>query len=144
MTSSSKEPRQKLNPDARVDSQTETKTSSNEWLSFPMLLPGSIFAASDLKTNLRRLLYPFDLAYFTFTQYDKSQKLYTHSKKNFNIEFINHHICHASSVFFVSPYQESAILTIDGRGESVSTMFAYGKNNQIDIIKEFKIPNSIW
>ncbi len=72
----------------------------------------------------------------------KIQKLFK-TKKNFNIDFINHHICHASSVFFVSPYQESAILTIDGRGESVSTMFAYGKNNQIDIIKEFKIPNSI-
>ena len=88
MTSSSKEPRQKLNPDARVDSQTETetKTSSNEWLSLPLLLPGSIFTVSDLKTNLRRLFYPFDLAYFTFTQYDKSQKLYTHSKQKFNIE----------------------------------------------------------
>ena len=65
------------------------------------------------------------------------------SQKKFNIDFVSHHICHASSVFFVSPYEESAILTIDGRGESASTMFAHGKNNQIDIIKEFKIPNSI-
>lgn len=82
MTSSSKEPRQKLNPDALTDSGDETRTSSDEWL-----LPWSDFAASDLKTNLRRLFYPFDLAYFTFTQYDKSQKLYSHSKQNSNVGF---------------------------------------------------------
>ncbi len=64
-------------------------------------------------------------------------------KKKINIQYIDHHLCHASSVYFVSPFKESAILTMDGRGESTSTMLSHGINNNIKIIKEYKVPNSV-
>ena len=65
------------------------------------------------------------------------------TKKKINIQYIDHHLCHASSVYFVSPFKESAILTMDGRGESTSTMLSHGINNNIKIIKEYKVPNSV-
>jgi len=43
----------------------------------------------------------------------------------------------------MSPYSDSAILTLDGRGESASTMLSYGKNNKIKKIKEIKVPHSL-
>jgi len=59
------------------------------------------------------------------------------------VEFIEHHLCHASNSFHVSPFSEAAILTIDGRGESVSTMLAVGKKNKIQKIIEIKVPHSL-
>jgi len=59
------------------------------------------------------------------------------------IHFIEHHLGHAASTFFVSKFEEAAILTIDGRGESTSTMFARGKGNKIEKLREIKVPNSL-
>ena len=73
----------------------------------------------------------------------KTLNEYFKTNIDFKIEYVDHHLSHASSVFFVSPFNESAILTIDGRGESTSTMLSYGKNNEIKILQEFKIPHSV-
>ncbi len=66
---------------------------------------------------------------------------------NFDLDekiiWIPHHICHASSAFFVSPFKESAILSIDGIGEFSSTWLGYGKDNNLHAIKEFFYPHSI-
>ena len=59
------------------------------------------------------------------------------------IKFIEHHLAHAASSFFVSPYGKSAILTFDGRGESTSTMLSYGSGNTISKINETKVPHSL-
>lgn len=59
------------------------------------------------------------------------------------VHFIEHHLAHAASCFFISPFEEAAILTIDGRGESTSTMFARGKGNKIEKLREIKVPNSL-
>lgn len=59
------------------------------------------------------------------------------------VEFVEHHLSHAASVFFVSPFEEAAILTIDGRGESTTTMMAAGSKNKIEKIKEIKVPHSL-
>ena len=59
------------------------------------------------------------------------------------INFIEHHLCHAASAFFVSPFEEAAILTIDGRGESTSTMMSVGRKNKISKICEVKVPHSL-
>ncbi len=59
------------------------------------------------------------------------------------IHFIEHHLCHAASAFFVSPFAEAAILTIDGRGESACTMFSRGHGNKIEKISEVKVPHSL-
>jgi len=59
------------------------------------------------------------------------------------IHFVEHHPAHAASAFFVSKFEEAAILTMDGRGESTSTMMAVGKGNKITKIREIKVPHSL-
>ena len=57
--------------------------------------------------------------------------------------FGEHHGSHASSCFYSSPFIESAILTLDGVGEWVTTSLAYGKNNKITFLKEINFPSSL-
>jgi len=59
------------------------------------------------------------------------------------VRFVEHHLAHAASAFFVSPFDEAAILTVDGRGESTTTMLAVGQGNRIDKIKEICAPHSL-
>jgi len=57
--------------------------------------------------------------------------------------FSGHHISHAASAFFASPYNESAILTIDGVGEWGTASIALGRNNEISMLKELHFPHSL-
>ncbi|MBO9571445.1 MAG: carbamoyltransferase [Chitinophagaceae bacterium] len=58
-------------------------------------------------------------------------------------QFVNHHIAHAASAFHASPFKEAAVLTIDGRGERITTGFYYGKENQLEPIADVGLPNSL-
>jgi carbamoyltransferase len=66
---------------------------------------------------------------------------------NFNdikkINFSEHHLSHAASAFFSSPYEEAIILTLDGVGEWATTTISLGKNNRINILKEIHFPHSL-
>ena len=57
--------------------------------------------------------------------------------------FSEHHLSHAASAFFPSPFKNAAILTIDGVGEWTTTSLAIGDKNKIDIKKEIHFPHSI-
>ena len=57
--------------------------------------------------------------------------------------FSEHHLSHAASAFFPSPFNEAAILTMDGVGEWSTTSLAIGESNNIDIHKEILFPHSI-
>jgi carbamoyltransferase len=59
------------------------------------------------------------------------------------ILFCSHHMAHAASTFFVSPFEESAILTVDGVGEWATASLGVGKDNHITITDEMKFPNSV-
>ena len=59
------------------------------------------------------------------------------------ILFSEHHLSHAASAFFPSPFKDSAVLTMDGVGEWVTTSLAIGSGNSLKIIKEIKFPHSI-
>lgn len=59
------------------------------------------------------------------------------------IQWIPHHICHASSSFFLSPFREAATLSIDGIGEFSSTWMGSGINNELHVIKEINYPHSL-
>ena len=59
------------------------------------------------------------------------------------IFFSEHHFSHAASAFYPSPFDEAAILTIDGVGEMATTTLAIGKNNKIEIVKEIHFPHSL-
>ena len=63
--------------------------------------------------------------------------------KNCKFLFLEHHLCHAASAFFVSPYKESAILSWDGRGQWAWLLTAIGRNNKIKILRKEYIPNSL-
>jgi len=57
--------------------------------------------------------------------------------------FPEHHLSHAASAFYPSPFDEAAILTIDGVGEWATTTIGHGKGNQISILRELPFPHSI-
>ena len=67
--------------------------------------------------------------------------------ENFNDErkifFSEHHMSHAASAFFPSPFNEAIILTADGVGEWATSTVAVGKNNNIEIKKEIHFPHSL-
>ena len=57
--------------------------------------------------------------------------------------FTEHHLSHAASAFFPSPFEEALILTMDGVGEWATTSVALGRGNKIDVIKEIHFPHSL-
>ena len=64
--------------------------------------------------------------------------------KNENkILFSEHHLSHAASAFYPSPFDEAVILTADGVGEWATTTVAIGKNNNLEIKKELHFPHSL-
>ena len=64
-------------------------------------------------------------------------------KSDENIFFSDHHLSHAASAFFPSPFEEAVILTADGVGEWATTTVAVGKNNKLEIKKEIHFPHSL-
>ncbi len=58
-------------------------------------------------------------------------------------EFIDHHVAHAASAFYASGFEESAILTLDGRGELATTMLAVGRGHMIERVAEVNYPHSL-
>ena len=59
------------------------------------------------------------------------------------ILFPEHHLSHAASAFYPSPFKEAAILTIDGVGEWATTAIGHGKGNGIKILRELHFPHSV-
>lgn len=57
--------------------------------------------------------------------------------------FSEHHLSHAASAFYPSPFEKAAILTIDGVGEWATASIAYGEGNSVKTLKEMKFPNSL-
>tara|TARA_B100000575_G_C23110470_1_gene641420 strand:- start:49 stop:1872 length:1824 start_codon:yes stop_codon:yes gene_type:complete len=57
--------------------------------------------------------------------------------------FSEHHLSHAASAFYPSPFEEAAILTMDGVGEWATSSLSFGKNNKITILKEMYFPHSL-
>jgi len=57
--------------------------------------------------------------------------------------FTDHHESHAASAFFPSPYDEAAILTLDGVGEWTTTCFGVGRGNKIELQEEQRFPHSL-
>jgi len=63
--------------------------------------------------------------------------------KKIQILFPEHHLSHAASAFYPSPFQDAAILTIDGAGEWATTTIGHGKDHEIKIINELHFPHSL-
>ena len=70
------------------------------------------------------------------------QELSIKKNKKIPIYYINHHYCHAAN-FFISPFKNSSILTVDAFGEKQSVGFFKGKNNEINSIWSQEFPHSL-
>ena len=75
--------------------------------------------------------------------FNKLKKHDRNYKSDKNIFFSDHHLSHAASAFFPSPFKEAVILTADGVGEWATTTVAVGKNNNLEIKKEIHFPHSL-
>jgi carbamoyltransferase len=59
------------------------------------------------------------------------------------LRFSEHHLSHAASAFFASPFDEALVLTMDGVGEWATTSAAIGRGNRLEVIKELHFPHSL-
>ncbi|MFO1094900.1 MAG: carbamoyltransferase [Planctomycetaceae bacterium] len=57
--------------------------------------------------------------------------------------FAEHHEAHAASAFFPSPFEEAAILTVDGVGEWATATMGVGRGNRIELLRELRFPHSV-
>jgi len=92
-------------------------------MAMPLWIREKLFQKSLLRDELERLAPGFDW----------ERKLL----------FTEHHLSHAASAFYPSPFQEALILTMDGVGEWATTSVALGRGNRIEVIKEIHFPHSL-
>jgi carbamoyltransferase len=85
---------------------------------------------------IKEKLFQKDILYKNLKKIDSSFEL----KK---ILFSEHHLSHAGSAFFPSPFEESLILTMDGVGEWTTTSLSIGKGGDIKVLKEVHFPHSL-
>jgi len=93
---------------------------------------------------------------FTYGQFRRGMAVYLKDKlwvkaelkENLHVRddqvlFVPHHLSHASSSYYCSPFQESAILTVDGVGEWTTTSIGRGEGNKIILLQEIRYPHSL-
>ncbi len=92
-------------------------------MAMPLWIKEKLFQKALLRDELSR-----------FSPYFDSEK---------KLLFAEHHQSHAASAFFASPFEQAAVLTMDGVGEWATTSFGIGCGNQLQITKEIHFPHSL-
>lgn len=156
-----------LLPISRTDLETFGWKSSPEIYQEDLDLPFDLdrdYSAVDFgkleKFNLL-LNYLLDAGGITFDAVDCVAYSYRHNasarkffkERNPNIEFVvpEHHYSHACQAFLPSPFEEAAIMVVDGQGvplartggDQLSGCLAYGKGNSIDVLRDLPVKNSL-
>ncbi|MBL9039418.1 MAG: carbamoyltransferase [Archangium sp.] len=67
----------------------------------------------------------------------------TSTKPRFQFHLLEHHLCHAASTFLCSPFDDAAILTVDGAGEWTTAMLAHGQGRSIRRLRTIDTPHSL-
>ncbi len=75
--------------------------------------------------------------------HEELAKIEPYNKKKVKLLFPEHHLSHAASAFYPSPFEDAAIITMDGVGEWATTSICKGTGSQIKILQELKFPHSI-
>lgn len=75
--------------------------------------------------------------------HDELKKLDGYQKNKIKLLFPEHHLSHAASAFYPSPFAEAAILTIDGVGEWATASISFGQDKHITNLKELHFPHSV-
>ncbi len=81
--------------------------------------------------------------FFKRLLFEALEEVMPFNKKHIKLLFTEHHQSHAASAYYPSPYNEAAILTLDGVGEWATAAFSYGSGNKIKMLKELRFPHSI-
>jgi carbamoyltransferase len=74
---------------------------------------------------------------------DELKEIQAFDKKKLKLLFPEHHLSHAASAFYPSPYQKAAILTLDGVGEWATASICVGDGKDITMLKELQFPHSV-
>ncbi len=74
---------------------------------------------------------------------DELKNIQLYDKKKLKLLFPEHHLSHAASAFYPSPFEEAAILTIDGVGEWATTTICKSNGKNIEILKQLNFPHSV-
>ena len=98
---------------------------------------GFVSFAKAMPLWIKEKLFQKNLIFNKLKAHDKDYK------SDQNIFFSDHHLSHAASAFFPSPFKEAVILTADGVGEWATTTVAVGKDNNLEIKKEIHFPHSL-
>ena len=91
--------------------------------SMPLWIKDKLFQKSNIKKALKEVGF--------------------NDKNNDLLLFSEHHLSHAASAFYPSPFTEAAVLTLDGVGEWSTTSLAVGDKNSLQVIKEIHFPHSL-
>ncbi len=81
--------------------------------------------------------------FFKRELYKALDEIGEYDKKKLKILFTEHHVSHAASTFFASPFREAAVLTVDGVGEWATTTIRKGEGNTLTVLKETHFPHSL-
>jgi carbamoyltransferase len=106
--------------------ETYTALAPQGFASFATAMPAWIGEKLFQKSVLRRALAEFG-------DFDAHNRLL----------FSEHHLSHAASAFFPSPFETAAVLTMDGVGEWTTTSIGLGEGNRLDLLQEIHFPHSI-
>ena len=98
---------------------------------------GFVSFAKAMPLWIKEKLFQKNLLFNKLKQHDENYK------SDENIFFSDHHLSHAASAFFPSPFDEAVILTADGVGEWATTTVAVGRKNDLEIKKEIHFPHSL-
>ncbi len=98
---------------------------------------GFVSFAKAMPLWIKEKLFQKNLLFNKLKEHDRNYK------SDDNIFFSDHHLSHAASAFFPSPFNEAVVLTADGVGEWATTTVAVGKNNSLEIKKEIHFPHSL-
>lgn len=75
--------------------------------------------------------------------YEGLAEIEKYDRKKLKLLFPEHHLSHAASAFYPSPFKEAAILTVDGVGEWATATICHGKDSKISLLKEMRFPHSV-
>ena len=105
-------------------------------MAIPIWLRDKLFLKETLSREFKELYLQLN------PDKEKEAKKFKKSIKD-KLLFGEHHQSHAASAFYPSPFEEAAILTVDGVGEWATTSLAYGKDNNIKMLQEIHFPHSL-
>ena len=86
---------------------------------------------------LREKLFQKDMLIGEFKKHDSKYK------DEGRLKFSEHHLSHAASAFYPSPFEEAIVLTMDGVGEWATATAAIGRGRELEIMKEIRFPHSL-